>query len=264
MGYKVLEFEHNENIEMTENRQYRLRIDVFSVESLPMGRLAEYMAEFAKLLGERECVHFSHLEPGSAVLVSTVDEPAIPKVRERVQQVREGSAPKEVMQAFFNLDGLLAKDNAVAVLIPPDSSRVVEFPGRTRPKPIRYGPFREQGTLDGVLIRIGGRDETIPVWLRAGEVEYYCQVRNEDVARRLAPHFLGGTLRVHGSGKWIREENGTWTLQQFDIEDFEPLDDSSLVDVVEKLRAIEGSLWHKSEDAIRDALRLRNDNGDHL
>ncbi len=249
---------------MSENRQYRLRIDVFSVDSLPMGRLAEYMAEYAKLLGEREHVHFSHLEPGSAVLVSTVDEPAVPKVAERVKQLREGVAPKELMQAFRTLDGLLAKDNAVAVLIPPDSSIVLEFPGRNRPKPIRYGPFREQGMLDGVLIRIGGRDDTIPVWLKAGEVEYYCQVRREDVARRLAPHYLGGTLRVHGSGKWIREENGTWTLQQFDIEDFELLDDSSLVDVVGKLRAIEGSMWHKSEDAIHDAFRLRNDNGDHL
>jgi hypothetical protein len=227
-----------------------------------MGRLAEYMAEFAKLLGERDRVHFSRLDPGSAVLVSIVDQPAIPKVAERVQQLREGSAPKEILQAFRTLDGLLAKDNAIGVLIPPDGSNVIEFPGRTRPKPIRYGPFREQGMLDGVLIRIGGRDDTIPVWLKAEEIEYYCQAR-EDVARRLAPHYLAGTLRVHGSGKWIREENGTWTLQQFDIEDFELLDDSSLVDVVGKLRAVEGSMWHKSEDSIRDALRLRNDNGDH-
>jgi hypothetical protein len=127
---------------MRESQQYRLRIDVFSVDSLPMGRLAEYMAEFALLLGEQEHVHFSHLESGSAVLVSNIDGPALPKVAERVQKVREGRAPKEAMQAFRTLDGLLAKDNAVAVLIPPDSAKVVEFPGRTRPKPVRYGPFR--------------------------------------------------------------------------------------------------------------------------
>jgi hypothetical protein len=246
---------------MDQKRQYRLKIDAFSLDNLPMGRLAEYMAELAKLLGEREHVHFSHLEPGSAVLVSTVDEPAIPKVAERVQQVHEGQAPKEVIQAFCNLDALLAKDNAVAVLIPPGGSNIIEFPGRTRPKPMRYGPFREHGTLDGVLIRIGGRDDTIPVWLKDGDVVYRCQVR-EEVARRLAPHYLDGTLRVHGSGKWMREENGTWLLQQFDIEDFELLDDSSLVDVVAKLRAVEGSTWHKSEDAVRDAISLRSDNGD--
>jgi hypothetical protein len=247
---------------MSAPRQYRLKIDVFSVDSLPMGRLAEYMTELARLLGEQEHVHFSHLENGSAVLVSNIDELALPKVAERVQKVREGRAPKEAMQAFRTLDGLLAKDNAVAVLIPPDCTNVIEFPGRTRPKPVRYGPFREHGTLDGVLIRIGGRDETIPVWLRDGEVEYHCQVR-EEVARRIAPHYLGGTLRVHGSGKWVREENGSWVLQQFDIEDFELLDDSRLVDVVGKLRAVEGSTWHKSDDPIRDVLGLRRDNGDH-
>ena len=247
---------------MSDNREYRLKIDAFSVDSLPMGRLAEYMAELAKLLGEREHVHFSHLESGSAVLASIVDELATPKVAERVQQIREGLAPKEVMQAFRNLDSLLAKDNAVAVLIPPDRAHAVDFPGRTRPKPMRYGPFREHGMLDGVLIRIGGRDDTIPVWLKDGEVEYHCQVR-EEVARRMAPHYLDGTLRVHGSGRWMREDNGTWILQQFDIEDFEVLDDSSLVDVVGKLRAVEGSTWHKSEDAVRDAIRLRSDEGDH-
>jgi hypothetical protein len=121
--------------EMSDTRQYRLRIDVFNIDNLPMSRLAEYMAELARLLGEQDHVHFSHLEDGSAVLVSNIDESALPKVAERVQKVREGRAPKEAMQAFRTLDGLLAKDNAVALLIPPDSSNVVEFlaaPGQSQ------------------------------------------------------------------------------------------------------------------------------------
>jgi hypothetical protein len=254
--------EQYENRMMNDPRQYRLKIDVFSVENLPMLRLAEYITELARLLGEQEHVHFSHLENGSAVLVSNIDEPALPKVAERVQKVREGRASKDAMQAFQTLDGLLAKDNAVAVLIPPDRTNVIEFPGRTRPKPVRYGPFRERGTLDGTLIRIGGRDETIPLWLKDGDLEHHCQIR-EEVARRIAPYYLKGILRVHGSGKWLREENGSWVLQQFDVDDFEVLDDSPLVDVVAKLRAVEGSAWHESEDAIGDVLGLRRDKGDH-
>lgn len=247
---------------MDEPRQYRLRIDAFSVDSLPMGRLAEYLAELAQLLGERESVHFSHLEPGSAVLVSNIEYPALPKVAERILKVSQGDGPKDAMQAFKNLDNMLAKDNAVAVLIAPEQTNVIEFPGRTRPKPVRYGPFREIGTLDGRIIRIGGRDETIPVWLKDGEVEYHCNVRGEDVARRLAPYYLNGVLRVHGSGKWLREENGSWVLQQFDISDFEVLDDSALTDVVGKLRAVEGGEWRQSDDALRDVLGLRRDDKD--
>jgi hypothetical protein len=245
-----------------EKSQYRLKIDVFSVDSLPMGRLAEYMAELAQLLGERERVHFSHLEPGSAVLVSNIEHPAIPKVAERVHQVSQGDGPKEAMQAFKNLDNMLAKDNAVAVLIAPGQTNVIEFPGRTRPKPVRYGPFREVGTLDGRIIRVGGRDETIPVWIKDGDVEYHCNVRGEDVARRLAAHYLNGVVRVRGNGKWLREENGSWVLQQFDIADFEVLDDSPLSEVVGKLRAVEGGEWHESNDALRDVLGLRRDDRD--
>jgi hypothetical protein len=36
--------------------QYRFKIDVFDVDNIPMARLAEYMAELAKLLGEPERV----------------------------------------------------------------------------------------------------------------------------------------------------------------------------------------------------------------
>lgn len=247
---------------MAEQEQYRLKIDVFSVESLPMARLAEYMAELATLLGECERVHFSHLEQGSAVLVSNIERVAIPKVEVRVAQVSRGDGPKDAMQAYKNIDNLLAKDDAVAVLISPNRRNVIEFPGRTRPKPVRYGPFREAGTLDGRIIRIGGRDETIPVWLKDGDVELHCNVRGEDVARRLALYYLHGVVRLHGNGKWLREENGAWTLQQFDIYDFEVLDDSPITDVVGKLRAIEGSTWHESDDALSDILGLRRDEGD--
>ncbi len=162
---------------MAEHSQYRLKIDVFSVDSIPMSRLAEYMAELAVLLGERERVHFLRLEAGSAVLVTSIEPVAFPKVEERVSLVGQGSGPKDAMQAFKNIDNMLAKDGAVAVLIAPGEGTVIQFPGRTRPKPLRYGPFREIGTLDGRIIRIGGRDETIPVWLKDGDVEHHCNVR---------------------------------------------------------------------------------------
>ncbi|TWB87459.1 hypothetical protein FBZ93_12120 [Bradyrhizobium macuxiense] len=244
---------------MAEQQQYRLKIDVFSVDSLPMARLAEYMAELAVLLGECERVHFSHMEKGSAVLVSTIEPVAFPKVEERVSRVSRGDGPKDAMQAFKKIDNLLAKDGAVATLTGPTVGQVIEFPGRTRPKPVKYGPFREVGTLDGRIIRIGGRDETIPVWLKDGDVEYHCNVRGEEVARRLAPYYLNGVIRVHGSGKWVREESGAWNLEQFDINDFEVLDDSPMADVVGKLRAVEGGTWHESDDALSDILGLRRD-----
>jgi hypothetical protein len=238
--------------------QYRFKIDVFHVDNIPMSRLAEYMGQLAKILGESERVHFSHLEEGSAVLVSTVEEPAWPKVVERVQSVRRGDAPKEVMQAYKSIDAMLAKDNAVGVLSSDEGGEVIPFPGRTRPKPMRYGPFRERGSVDGVVIRIGGKDDTIPVLLRDGESLISCQTSRE-VSKQMAQHYLGSTLRAYGDGKWVREENGTWQLHEFYVEDFEVLDDSQLLEVVGRLRAVEGSTWGDNPDAMSDILNLRRD-----
>ncbi|MGH6842724.1 MAG: hypothetical protein ACREDV_11660 [Methylocella sp.] len=245
---------------MSGRNEYRLRIDVFSVESLPMSRLAEYMAEFARLLGDQEHVHFSHLEHGSAVLVSNIEEFAVPKVGERLQKVREGHGPKDAMQAYKALDTLLAKDNAVASLTTEGGEEIIAFLGRTRPKPIRYGPFREYGSLDGTVIRLGGRDETIPVLLAdADGAEYHCQT-SVQMSKQLASHYRGSTVRVYGSGKWVREEDGSWTLQQFDIDRLEVIDDSPLMDVVAKLRAVEGSDWSK-DAALGDVLGFRREEG---
>jgi hypothetical protein len=245
---------------MSDRHEYRLKIDVFSPDSLPMSRLAEYMAELARLLGEQERVHFSHMEKGSAVLVSSIEDPAVPKVGERLYRVRDGQGPKDAMQAYQALDGLLAKDNAVASLTGDGGTEIIAFPGRTRPKPVRYGPFREEGSLDGTVIRIGGRDDTIPVLLKDAEgVEYLCQTTLE-LSKKLAPHYRGATVRVFGSGKWVREESGSWTLQQFDITNFEVIDDAPLTDVVAKLRAVEGGEWGK-DVSLGDMLGLRRGEG---
>ena len=245
---------------MSKGREYRLRIDVFTPATIPMARLAEYMAELARLLGEQENVHFSHLEPGSAVLVSRIEEAAEPKVEERLQEIRQGVASRDAMQAYNTLDTLLAKDNAVANLTEGAAHVIIAFPGRTRPKPVRYGPFREEGSLDGVIIRIGGRDSTIPVWVQdADGTEYVCQT-NLDLSKKLAPLYRAATVRVFGGGKWVREDDGKWSLQQFDISHFEIIDDAPLIEVVLKLRAIEGAEWNKNA-LFGDVLGLRHEEG---
>lgn len=244
---------------MKDHDEFRFRIDAFSVDTIPMARLAEYMAGLARLLGEQEQVHFSGLEAGSAILVSKVERPAVPKVRERLYQVHRGHAPRDAIEAFKALDNLLARDNAIGTLIPPEGADIISFPGRDRPKPVRYGPFRERGSLDGVVIRVGGRDDTVPVLLSNGEIEYPCQASVE-VSKRLAHHYRGPILRVHGSGKWVREEDKSWSLQRFDIDDFEVLDDAPLHEIVERLHAVEGGLW--DDPSLTDLLGMRRDSGD--
>ena len=66
------------------DREYQFRIaDSYTPATIPMERLADYVAAFARLLGEVAAVHFDRIEHGSVCLTAKVDEPAQPKVLER-------------------------------------------------------------------------------------------------------------------------------------------------------------------------------------
>jgi hypothetical protein len=244
---------------MPEPVEFRYVIDVFTLETLPMARLAEYMGELAQLLGEREHVHFQRLEAGSAVLVTRVDVTAVPKVETRLHGLRDGSAPPEAFKAFKRLDSMLESDNAIAQLFDGSGAEVIEFPGRTRPKPITFGPFNQQGTLDGVLTRIGGSGSIVFAQLTDAEHSYTCALSRE-LAKQLAPHLFGPTLRVHGRGRWRRDGEGNWHLETFKVFGFDVLDDRSLAELVVELRAVPSG-WNDIDDPWAELARLRG-NGD--
>ncbi|TDK37028.1 hypothetical protein E2F50_08980 [Rhizobium deserti] len=243
--------------------EYKFRIaNSFTPETLPMDRLAEYMAAYARLLGETNSVHFQGIETGSAILVAAVDEPAQPKVRDRVKSLRRGEAAGDALKAFDALDEMLRRDNATGELSTNDGGIILPFPGRTRPDPLLFGPIRQEGSFEGQVIRVGGKDETIPVHLRDGAVIHSGLNAKPDLARKIAQHLLGSTLRVYGSGTWYREPNGSWVLKSFKITDFEVLDDDPLEDVVSSLRKIKGSTWGEVPDPVRALLEDRHGGGD--
>jgi len=133
-----------------------------------MSRLAEYMQYLAILLGEKTHVHFVRLEEGSTMLVQRVDPQSVPKVRARVNaiDVTNEEGPEDALCAFKALDHCLAEDNTVGRLYQDDGAEILYFPGCERAKPLTFGVSNQPGTLDGVLIKIGGKDETVPVHLQ--------------------------------------------------------------------------------------------------
>jgi hypothetical protein len=245
------------------NTEYQFRIaDSYTPGTLPMERLGEYIAALAKLLGERDSVHFRGVVEGSAILVADIDIPAQPKVRSRIEAVRDGRGPQDATKAFAELDEMLRKDNATGTLSGDSGAVVVQFPGRDRPEPLSFGPFQQDGTLDGQLIHIGGRDKTVHAQLRDGPVIHTGLYCTPELARRIGPYILGPILRVHGTGTWLRGGDGTWLLQRFRFIDFEILDDAPLDEVVERLRSVKGSGWGDVPDPVRALLEQRNGDGE--
>jgi hypothetical protein len=235
--------------------KYEFRIDAFTPESLPMARLAEYMADLAVLLGNVEKVHFVRLKKGSTVLVHAIEWEAAPKVDERIRAVRLQEGPPDAMKAYRAIDRRLASDNAIGRLVSPTQAKVIEFPGRSRQASAAYGPFTQPGSFDGVPIVIGGKDDPVPVHLQEGDEVHLCYASRE-LARRLAKHLFVSVVRVTGNGRWHRDSDGVWAMDRFTITDFQTLEDDQLVDTVARLRAAAGVA--EPEDVLGELEKIRH------
>ncbi len=241
---------------MKDSDEYRFVIDACTPDTLPMSRLAGYMADLAQLLGREEQVHFLRLEPGSTVMVQQIERDAVPEVRRRLHGLVEHTAPEDAARAYEALNRRLAKDEATGRLLEGADNEVIQFPGRDRPPALTFDAFNQPGVLDGVLIRIGGRDDTVPAHLRDGKTIHVCNA-TRDMARRLAGHLYGPVLRVLGEGRWERTVDGTWFMKRFNISEFRELDDEPMSEVVERLRGVEGSGWKNVDDPLAEVRRLR-------
>ena len=113
-----------------EIHEITFRIDVFKPETLPMARLAEYLAHLSSLYGNKEKVHFKGVESGSALLKAKVEDEAYPKVMNRINSLDNGEELREVQKAYEQIDELLCQDNAVGEIRV--GAKVIPFPGRNK------------------------------------------------------------------------------------------------------------------------------------
>ena len=162
----------------------------------------EYMAELSPtLLGERNAVHFRRIAKGSTVLIQHIDREAIPKVYDRVAKVRTGDASGEPLRAFQTLNKLLRDDNAVGVLrnVAPRGI-VIKFPGREIAEE-KFASIRQQGSIDGIITGIKGKDETISITIQSeGQQISGCET-NRTLAKQLGAR-LFEPVRLFGRGRW--------------------------------------------------------------
>lgn len=240
--------------------ELRFKIDAYSPTTIPMERLGEYLAALGAMLGEANDVHFEKLVPGSTCILHRVEAEAAPKVEQRIAEVRTGTADVVHINAFKRINDLLKADNASGNLTRQDGTgQVLDFPGKTALEPAKPEVVVQPGTIDGIVIRLGGKDTTVPVLVQDGSSTYKCTT-TRDIARSLGSHIFGRELRFMGETRWMRHESGAWTLDHFTIADFIELDGSPLADIVAQLRGMPGD-WGKNGDAW-DELRDMRDDGD--
>lgn len=235
-------------------------IDAYTPETLPMARLAEYLADLSALLGEKDRVHFVELGAGSSRLVHAIEIEAVPKVKARVSNARVADSDSEERRAFQNLDHKLREDNAsgeLRELQPGGAGKLLYFPGSTRQVDPVFGPFSEQGQLYGTVIAVGGKQRIVNVNIQDGERVHFCEASRE-TALQLAPLMFNNTVRVYGVGRYMRNPDGQWEMKTFRISHFDKLDRRPLAETVERLRGITRRVG-LDRDIVRKLAELRND-----
>ena len=243
---------------MKENSiEYIFRIDVFKPDDAPMLRVAEYLLEFARLLDVPEHVHLEKVSASSLNLHASADYVAEPRIQERLAACQEKGSDAYKVQHRIN--SMLARDNAIGELYRKpegeETAKIIYFPGRELPKQREF-KVKQQGSIEGILVRLGGIDTSIHGALDIGNGQYQKCSMSKALAYEVALHMFREPLRLHGDGTWHRDEEGAWHIEDFKAKSFEVLSNEALPEALLSLKEIPLQ-W--GEDMTQELRQLRED-----
>lgn len=230
-----------------------LSLDGTSPGKLSMARLTEYLCELAELLGSQDNVHFDCVSEGSALLNTLVEDDRYPHVIHRIREAGQGLGPKKALKAYSRLAALMEEDRVDGVLQTPDAT-ILHFPKVKSAQPSII--VIKNGSAQGRLYIVGGKDESIPVRLEGANGEsLYCEADTR-LAEELGK-LLFKNIRVHGKGEWESRPNGGWKLRKLIVQSYEVLEKVNFKTAVGRLRNASGRLWDEQENPHAAIQELR-------
>ena len=155
-----------------------------------MARLAEYLARLATVFGFQEHVHFLKVRKGSAVPEIHVQEATALKVHARLKLIGTADAPEDAAKSVQHINAMLREDNASAVLRVKGGAQVIQFPGCKTPL-AEEAIVHEAGELVGTVIKVGGKDETVPLMLQDTDGTTFSCTTTRAMAENWLIIFLG-------------------------------------------------------------------------
>jgi len=236
-----------------------LVIQGVNIDNLSLEDIGAYLADFAELLGKDTDARYHSIKRGSLALKAKIPTEREIDVKNRGFQLRTGDAPEDAVRARERIARRMGINHAKrALLLDSTESKVIEIPvEQPLPAIAKVPSFVRAGALQGKVIRVGGKQDTVSVELQDVDGFVYLCRATRDVARKLAREMFEPTVRVHGAGKWSRDDDGTWRIDDFQIARFEVLDDTTLAETIKELRTIPAP-WKNFEDPHAELERLRN------
>ncbi|KRU87629.1 hypothetical protein [Pseudomonas aeruginosa] len=235
-------------------KELTLYLDDLTPNRLSMKRLTDYLRALATMYGAESAVHFERVKEGSAQLVAYVEDDQYPVVLNQVREVSGGLGPKKAQAAFQKLSELMSEDRTGASLRTLGGAQIFQFP---KPQEAEDAlRVVKPSSVQGRLYSVGGKDETVPVRLEGANGEtLYCEADIE-VAENLAK-VIFKTVRLEGTGEWVRLDSGQWRLVKLKVKTFTLLEDISFKEAVARLKAAGGVKWSASPDAHSEILGSR-------
>lgn len=227
---------------MAEQGEFRFEIADLTPMTLSMRRLKEYLQPLVELFGYEDRIHFIRVDDGSAASCIVAENHMVKSVQQRLLKIKSGHGSREAYKAQETLNEMLAEDKTSAVLRSPSFGLVIEFPGIKRAVENVVGPIKEYCEIQGELIQIGGRDETISLYIRDGRKIFICTATREQGREIVRQDQLFRRIRLSGMGSWVRNEIGKWELVDLVFGSFRPLSEEPLSESIQALRALSESV----------------------
>lgn len=237
-------------------KRLRFHIHGTTPETCPLDTLLEYLKSLSTILGSKEHVHLVNISDGSLQALIGVEEEEYTGTKTRITDAAKGKSTREANNSYHTLTKDLERDSRSAELLDDETEELVQEFARKIKREQTFGPFWQQGSLYGYLKRLEGSDDTDHATLVYDNGSCKCEM-GEAIGHRLAP-FYRSPVRVYGKGRWYRNADGKWELLRFVVDNFDPLDELTLVDAVRKLRAIPNNGLLKLDDPLGEMQKIRD------
>lgn len=229
---------------------YSLKLYDRKLADISLDRLAEYLKDFAHVLGKDNHPIFSSIDEGSILLRAKVPSSKVSTIDKRLLDAQSGDTQSGLSKVLIKMENMMSEDGiSKAEFINHDQHVVVALLAANDEATAHW--VTQVGEVDGEIVGVIGADDTMHVTVKEWGGRIVRLVAQVELGRDLGHHLRMGTVRLHVHGRWNRTENG-WKPdpKRCFISRFEMLDESSAIHILNELRAIPGNGWRSEPNPM--------------
>jgi len=236
---------------------FALKLRGVTPDSIPMSKLAEYIADWAQLLGSESAPILRGIVNGSVVLRAEVAPTAKNEVRNRLLAANHDEKASKYINS---LQRFMLRDGVFGTIIDKSNDVLFQFEDFAESDALPPVIVEDSTEIDGTVFRVQGKDNSSHIGLieYGSDRAFSIETKDDALARRFAEHFKGHTLRVRVHGTWRRDETGEWKPYRLIADGFNVLDDTqSLNELMQSLRDVPDNGWSSLPDPIAEWRNIR-------